>query len=173
MRMPTRAHDLDLAALRLGAGEGRRLSVETPIAPVTLGSERYQATPQPVAVQLEVSRMLGGGYALHMRFSCAIAGPCMRCLADAAPDVDVDAREIDRPGGGEELESPYVRDEKLDLAAWARDAFVLSVPLQVLCREDCRGLCAVCAANLNEAPEDHRHDAVPDPRWAKLRELGW
>jgi uncharacterized protein len=169
--MPVSANELDLAALRLAPGEGRRLTVEVPIAPVTLGSERYESVPARVAVQLEASRMLGGGYALHMRFSAAIAGPCVRCLGDAAPEVEVDAREVDRPGGGDELESPYVREERLDLGAWARDAFVLSAPAQVLCREDCRGLCAVCAANLNEAPADHHHDAAPDPRWAKLREL--
>jgi uncharacterized protein len=76
-----------------------------------------------------------------------------------------------RPGGGEELESPYVRDERLDVAAWARDAFVLSAPAQVLCREDCRGLCPICAVDLNQEPEGHHHESVPDRRWAKLREL--
>ena len=33
------------------------------------------------------------------------------------------------------------------------------------------GLCPVCAADLNEAGPEHRHEAAPDPRWAKLREL--
>ena len=90
--------------------------------------------------------MVGHGYALRLRFTAALAGPCMRCLTRAAPSVEVDAREVDRPGGGEELSSPYVHEETLDLAAWARDAFALSVPTQVLCRPDCAGLCPVCAA---------------------------
>ncbi len=59
----------------------------------------------------------------------------------------------------------------LDLAAWARDAFALSAPTQVLCRADCAGLCPVCAADLNEAGPEHHHEREPDPRWAKLREL--
>jgi DUF177 domain-containing protein len=95
----------------------------------------------------------------------------MRCLKHARPVVDVEAREVDRPGEGEELESPYVTDETLDLAAWARDAFALAAPVKVLCREDCAGLCPVCAADLNEADPEHHHDSTPDPRWAKLREL--
>lgn len=169
--MQAGASTLDLAALRLSPGEGRRLSVEVPIAPVTLGSERYAAAPPRVPAQLEVSRMLGGGYALHLRFSAAITGACMRCLGEAAPPVEVDAREVQRPGGGEELESPYVSEEKLDVGAWAHDAFVLSAPAQVLCREDCKGLCPVCAVDLNDEPEGHHHDDQPDPRWAKLREL--
>ncbi len=115
--------------------------------------------------------MTGGGYALRVRVSAEIAGPCMRCLGQASPRVEVEAREVDRPGGGEELDSPYVRDETLDLAGWARDAFALALPVKILCREDCAGLCPVCAADLNSAAPGHHHESAPDPRWAKLREL--
>jgi uncharacterized protein len=169
MAPPT--HDFDLAGLRLSAGEGRRLELEVPIEPLTLGSERYEAEPSQVPVELTVSRMTGGGYALRLRFDAAISGPCMRCLKPASPVIEVEAREVDRPGEGEELESPYVRDETLDLAAWARDAFALAMPAKILCREDCAGLCPICAADLNEAGAEHHHEAEPDPRWAKLREL--
>jgi uncharacterized protein len=95
----------------------------------------------------------------------------MRCLTTASPRVDVEAHEVDRPGGGEELDSPYVHEEKLDLAGWARDAFALAMPVKILCREDCAGLCPVCAADLNTAGPGHHHESAPDPRWAKLREL--
>ena len=70
-----------------------------------------------------------------------------------------------------ELDSPYVSEEVLDVTAWAHDAFSLAAPLKVLCREDCAGLCPVCAADLNEAGLEHSHESAPDPRWAKLREL--
>jgi uncharacterized protein len=169
--MAAQRNDLDLAGLRLAPGEGRRLEAEVTIAPLVLGSERYRAVPERVPVQLEVSRMLGGGYAMRLRFAAALAGPCMRCLADARPTVEVEAREVDRPGEGEDLDSPYVSDQTLDLAAWARDAFALAAPVKVLCRDDCAGLCPVCAADLNEAGPGHRHERAPDSRWAKLREL--
>jgi uncharacterized protein len=169
--MAAHAHDFDLAGLRLSAGEGRRLELEVGIEPLVLGSERYEALPAIVPVELTVSRMTGGGYALRLLFTAALSGPCMRCLKPAAPLLEIDAREIDRPGEGEELESPYVHDEVVDLAAWARDAFALAMPVKILCREDCAGLCPVCAVDLNEAGPEHRHEAAPDPRWAKLREL--
>ena len=169
--MPAQTHDFDLAGLRLTAGEGRRLTLEVPIEPLVLGSERYAAEPASVPVDLSVSRMTGGGYALRIAFSAAVSGPCMRCLKPAAPLVDVEAREVDRPGGGDELDSPYVTDETLDLAGWVRDAFALAIPAKILCREDCAGLCPICAADLNEAGPDHHHESEPDPRWAKLREL--
>jgi len=163
--------DFDLAALRLSAGEGRRLALEVALEPLELGSETYAAEPRLVPVELTISRMAGGGYALRLCFSAAVSGPCMRCLKAAAPLVEVDAREVDRPGGGEELDSPYVTDEMLDLAGWGRDAFALAVPAKILCREDCPGLCPICAVDLAQAGPDHHHEPEPDSRWAKLREL--
>jgi uncharacterized protein len=171
MSMAIETHEFDLAGLRLSPGEGRRLALHTPIEPLTLGSESYAAEPRQVPVELSVSRMSGGGYALRLRFSAQAAGPCMRCLKPASPRVEVEAREVDRPGGGEELDSPYVHDETLDLAGWARDGFALAMPVKILCRDDCAGLCPICAADLNAAPAEHNHELAPDPRWSKLREL--
>jgi len=174
--MASDTHVLDLGGLRLTPGEGRRLALRVPIEPIELGGQRYLARPQEgtsssVPVELGVSRMTGGGYALRLRFRAAVQGPCMRCLTDAHPPVDVEAREVEVPGAGEELDSPYVREETLDLAGWAHDAFALAMPAKILCREDCAGLCPICAADLNEAGPEHRHEPAPDPRWSKLREL--
>ena len=95
----------------------------------------------------------------------------MRCLDPAAPTFEVDSREVSQPGAADELSSPYVNDdEELALQQWARDALALELPAQIVCREDCAGLCGQCGANLNEDP-DHHHEAAPDPRWAKLGEL--
>jgi uncharacterized protein len=162
---------LDLDGLRLSSGEGRRFELATHVEPLTLGGEPYRVVPPAVPVWLDVSRTTGEGYALRLRFAASVEGACMRCLKDAAPRVEVDAREVSVPGGGEELSSPYVNEETLDLASWTRDALVLALPAQVLCREDCAGLCAVCAADLNEAGPEHAHERPPDPRWAKLGEL--
>jgi len=174
--MAARANEFDLGALRLSSGEGRHLELDVPVEPLELGGERYNAEPPQrgsagIPIVLDVSRMTGGGYALRLRFAAALSGPCMRCLKPAEPIVEIDAREVDRPGEGEELESPYVKDEQLDVASWARDAFALALPSKVLCREDCAGLCPVCAADLNETGPEHHHESAPDPRWAKLREL--
>lgn len=165
------AHTFDLSGLRLSPGDGRRLELQVGIDALELGGERYEARPENVPVVLDVSRMTGGGYALKLKLSATLSGPCMRCLQDAAPAVEVQAREVDVPGEGEELESPYVQGEVLDVAAWARDAFALAAPVKVLCKEDCRGLCPECAADLNEAGPEHRHERAQDARWAKLRVL--
>jgi len=81
------------------------------------------------------------------------------------------ARSISRTAD-EELTSPYITDDELELARWAHDALALAMPIQLLCRPDCRGLCPVCGVSLNDAdPAEHVHEAAPDPRWEKLREL--
>jgi uncharacterized protein len=169
--MPARTDDFDLGALRLVSGEGRHLDLGVALGSFSFAGEQYATEPALVPARLDLSRMTGGGYALRLRFQAAIAGPCMRCLEVAAPVIEVDAREIDQPGGGDELTSPYVEGEVLDLHAWAHDAYALALPAQVVCREDCAGLCPECGENLNVAGPEHAHEREPDPRWAKLREL--
>ncbi len=161
----------DLGGLRLGSGEGRRLELEVAQDPLELGGTSYSVAPELVAVTLDVSRTTGGGYALRLRLHATLSGPCMRCLEQATPEVAVDAREVELPGGGEELDSPYVDGELLDLRAWVHDAVALAAPDQILCTPDCAGLCPICAVALASAGPDHHHEREPDPRWAKLREL--
>ena len=168
--MPQRTDTFELAPLGLRSGEGRRLDLHVAIDAFHYGGEPYAVMPALVPVRLDVSRTTGNGYALRLRFSAALEGPCMRCLEPAEPAFEVDAREVSQPGGGEELSSPYVSEEELALGQWARDALALTLPGQLTCRADCAGLCSQCGANLNEDPE-HRHEAAPDPRWAKLGEL--
>ena len=170
--MPQRTDSFELGRLGLTSGEGRRLDLHAAIAPFDYGGQRYEVEPRLVPVRLDVSRTAGSGWALRLRFAAGVEGPCMRCLDPAARTYEVDAREVSQPGGGEELQSPYVRDEgaELDLEAWARDALALALPAQLACRDDCAGLCPRCGANLNDDP-DHRHESEPDPRWAKLSEI--
>ncbi len=166
-------HSIDLARFALRPGEGRRLDLVTDPGELELGGERYTAAGDSVDARLDLSRT-AAGYAVRMRFTAQVSGPCMRCLEDAEVTVEVDAREVDQPGTqDEELRSPYIEQDELDVGSWAHDALALALPLQPLCRSDCRGLCPVCGASLNDAdPEQHRHETEPDPRWAKLRELG-
>lgn len=167
----SRTDVFDLGRLRLTAGEGRRLDLEVALAPLEFSGERYEVVPATVPVRLDISKMTGGGHSLRIRFEAAVHGPCMRCLKDAEPTTEVDAREVDQPGGGEELDSPYVSSDELDIAQWANDAFVLALPVQVVCRPDCLGLCPVCGIDLNEAEPGHAHESAPDPRWAALNDL--
>ena len=169
--MAQHADTLDLGRIGLTSGEGRHLDLTVGLGELQFGGQAYSADPDSVPVRLDVSRM-PTGYSFRLRYSLRLAGPCMRCLEDAGHPVEIDAREIDQPGGeDDELSSPYVDGDELDLRAWVRDALVLELPTQIVCSEDCRGICAICGENLNAAGPEHEHEKPPDVRWAKLSEL--
>jgi uncharacterized protein len=168
--MGQRTETFDIGQLMLSSGEGRRLELEVPVEGFEFGGQRYAVPGEHVDAVLDVSHTTTG-YSLRLRFDTALEGPCMRCLENAGHRVEVDAREVDQPGGGEELTSPYLEEGELDVKSWARDALALALPTQIVCREDCLGLCPVCGENLNEAGPGHVHEREPDPRWAALREL--
>ena len=168
--MGQRTETFDLGRLLLSSGEGTRIDLEVPVADFEFGGQSYSVPGGTVDVTLDVSHTTTG-WSLRLRFGAALEGPCMRCLESAGHRLEVDAREVDQPGGGEDLTSPYLEEDELDVGAWARDALALALPAQIVCREDCLGLCAVCGENLNEAGPEHVHEREPDPRWAALREL--
>lgn len=163
---------IDLARLSLSHGEGARLELLVRLDPLELGGQAYAPEGELLEARLDVSRP-SNGYAFRLRLPLRIEGPCMRCLDGAAVETEVDVREVDQADtDDEELRSPYVKDDKLDLGRWAHDAAVLTLPTQILCRPDCAGLCPVCGESLNDAnPDDHEHESGADPRWAKLNQL--
>jgi uncharacterized protein len=163
---------IDLARLSLAHGQGARLDVPVALDPLELGGQTYLPRGEALETRLDVSRP-SSGYAVRLRFPLSVEGPCMRCLEEAAIETEVDAREVDQANTeDEELRSPYIDDDELDLGRWAHDAAVLALPTQILCRANCAGLCPVCGESLNQAdPEQHKHDTGGDPRWAKLKEL--
>ncbi len=163
---------IDLARLSLAHGDGVRLDAPIRLEPLELGGQAYLSGAKALEARVDVSRP-SSGYAFRLRFPLQVEGPCMRCLEDARVETEVDAREVDQADtDDEELRSPYVVDDELDLGRWAQDAAVLALPAQILCRPDCAGLCPVCGEPLNDAdPEAHKHSSAGDPRWAKLDEL--
>ena len=160
---------IDLGRLGLSSGEGASRDAAVAVDAVELGGQSYTARGAVVDARLDISRTTSG-YALRLRYDLRLEGPCMRCLDDAAHELSIDAREVDQPGGGDDLRSPYLDGDELDVRSWARDALVLALPVQIRCTSECRGLCGICGANLNEDP-GHAHERDPDPRWQKLSEL--
>ncbi len=162
---------VDLRALRLRPGEARQQTLDVELEPFVLGGQRYEATPASIPVELEVSQP-SGATVFDLRLRAHLSGACMRCLGFAEVDRTVSAREFHDPDApaADELRSDYVVDAELQLSAWARDALALEIPEQILCREDCAGLCPACGKDLNVEPHEHL-ERDPDPRWAALEEL--
>lgn len=111
-------------------------------------------------------------------FSGHLAGvardTCRRCLAEVETPVQEDLHLLYAESGGEDDEDPDVypidaRDNNLDLRPAIREEWLLAVPALVVCKEDCRGLCPQCGADLNAGACGCA--TVRDPRWDALRSL--
>jgi uncharacterized protein len=161
----------DLRRVRLRSGEELRDEVEIAVEPFELGGQRYLVVPGEVPAELRVARA-STGTVFELRFRARIHGPCFRCLEDAVLELPIAAREYQatQPGDSDELRTPYLADDRLDLTAWARDALALALPDQILCRPECAGLCPVCGRDLNRDPHEHE-EVHADPRWAELEKL--
>lgn len=167
-----RTTTVDLARLSLSHGEGKRIELPVELEPFELGGQTYRADPGAPVARLEISRP-SGGYAFRLQFPVHVEGPCMRCLEPAALDLEIEAREVDQEATeDEELRSPYVVDDELEIGRWAHDATMLALPPSFLCRPDCAGLCPTCGESLNDAdPAAHEHEQPTDPRWSALKDL--
>jgi uncharacterized protein len=160
----------NLRTLKLRSGEQFRDEQEIELEPLELGGQRYLPVPETVPGELAITRA-STGTVFELSFHVRLHGPCFRCLEDAVLDLPISAREYHaNVPEDDELRTPYVEDDKLDLSAWARDALALELPDKILCRADCAGLCPVCGKNLNDEPHDHG-EPEPDSRWAALAEL--
>ena len=156
---------------RLRSGEEYRDEIDLELDPFELGGERYIPVPEKVPAELAITRATTGTV-FELRFAGRMHGPCYRCLDDAVLEIPIAAREYQatNPEGSDELQTPYVQVDNLDLAAWSRDAVMLALPEKILCRPDCAGLCPVCGKNLNNEPHTHE-DEARDSRWAPLESL--
>lgn len=161
---------LNLRQVRLRSGEQYRDEHEIALEPLEFGGQRYIPVPDKPVAELTISRA-STGTVFELRFRSRLHGPCQRCLEDAVVDRSISAREYQATNpDADELRTPYVVDDSLDLSAWARDSLALALPEQILCRPDCAGLCPVCGADLNANPHEHAEE-ISDPRWAALAEL--
>ncbi|MEV6316389.1 YceD family protein [Streptomyces sp. NPDC051776] len=151
-------------------------------APEDLGIEVI-GVPGDAAVELDLRlESVMEGVLVTGTVRAPLKGECVRCLeplereleADfqemfSYPDADDRSRETESGDDAEDEDLLFLEDGMFDLEPVLRDAVVLALPLQPVCREDCPGLCPECGARLADDP-DHHHDAV-DIRWAALQGL--
>jgi uncharacterized protein len=160
----------DLRSLRIRSGDQARERVEIELEPLLLAGQAYEPRPNPVPADLAVTRA-SSGTVLELAFDLTLAGPCFRCLGDAELPVELRLREYQATKSEtDEDQTEYLDDDRVDLSAWARDAIALALPDQILCRDDCAGLCPVCGKDLNAEPHEHVEEHA-DPRWAALEAL--
>ena len=147
------------------------MSLKVP-APPDLGIEVLRVTEgSPVELDLRLEAVMEGVLVTGTAHA-SLDGECARCLEPISDDIEVRFQELfvyedHALPEDEDDEVSLLQDDLVDLEPVLRDAVVLALPFQPLCKEDCPGLCPECGARLADDP-DHAHDAAIDPRWAAL-----
>ena len=106
----------------------------------------------------------------------AVVVPCNRCAEDSRVDLDAKFDEYEEipHSPKQKIDDSHVVFERnapmLNLQAVAWEQLMLALPPNPLCRDDCKGLCPQCGANLNAAPCDCRQDGG-EPRMKVFRDL--
>lgn len=101
------------------------------------GLARVSRTPQGILVQCELTGQ--------------VPVDCVRCLEETTQDLKTVFSELYAFDSRSTTESNLIlRDDgNIDLEPLAREYMVLEIPISPVCRENCKGLCAVCGENLN------------------------
>lgn len=134
----------------------------------------------PVSWRGQIS-FVDPGYFLSAHLSYEQQLACTRCLQPVTQPIEADVELLllahgEHAGAGEyelaerDMSVVHVEGEAVDLRPLLIEQLQLNVPMRVLCRPDCAGLCPVCGTDRNLATCDC--EAAPaDPRWAALAAL--
>lgn len=170
---------IDIADLPQAAGSTKDVRLSVP-APDDLGTEVI-GVPRGSTVDLEAAlTSVDDGVLVRGRADLSLHGQCVRCLQDIDEERTVSFDELyylpeaaaaQAAEGDEEADDLFVlKGTSLDLEGALRDALVLQLPFQPVCRPECPGLCPQCGQRLDDLPADHAHEDL-DPRWSALSAL--
>jgi len=96
---------------------------------------------------------------------------CSRCLEKFEKDLELEISEtVSRNEQEDENIITLEEGDVLDIRDVVLNNIYLALPLKILCKEDCKGLCQNCGANLNHAQCNCVHDEV-DPRFSALKDM--
>jgi len=130
------------------------------------------------------------GVLVQGQFSVQLTSPCKRCLAEVVTEIPVpftlnlmsrarfeenEVEDDERSGRAgsfslEDVDQDWFDGKTIDFDPILREQLLLALPMQVLCREECRGLCSVCGQDLNVKSCGCELKAI-DPRLAKLKDI--
>ena len=127
-------------------------------------------------VKLTVTNLGGRKVKIELEGEVTLSLPCDRCLREVAETIsfqterEVDFSKSDEERAAELDETNFIDGYDLDVDAFVCEEILLGFPMKVLCQEDCKGICKVCGANLNEG-ECGCDRTELDPRMSVIRDI--
>ena len=112
------------------------------------------------------------GLLIQVKITTSIQASCVRCLEDFGQPLEVDFTELYTfaTHALPSTELIYPENGQIDLGPLVREYLTIEIPINPICKNDCKGLCPVCGGNLNQSPCDHEPEAI-DPRFSVLKSL--
>jgi uncharacterized protein len=145
-------------------------------APADLGLELI-SVPQGADLRLDLRlESVTEGVLATGTVTAPVTGECGRCLRPISDTLTVTLQELyaypdsTTDETAEDDEVGRIQGDLFDLEPALRDAVVLALPNNPLCRTDCPGLCSECGEPWDELPAGHSHRQL-DQRWAALNKL--
>ncbi|MBP3570259.1 MAG: DUF177 domain-containing protein [Lachnospiraceae bacterium] len=127
-------------------------------------------------VKLSIENLGGRKVKIGVETTVVLAVPCDNCLAEQRVEIPISSEvEIDFNMSEEDRvndlnETAYIDGYDLDVDRLVYEEILLGFPMKVLCQEDCKGICKVCGANLNQG-ECGCVRTEPDPRMSVIRDI--
>ncbi len=102
-------------------------------------------------------------------FQAMISAQCVRCLVDTQQPLVAEFSELYAFSSQVMSEADLIlrEDGNLDLGPIVREYMVIEIPINPLCKPDCKGLCTICGEDLNVNICEHQllgsaHIVIPD-----------
>jgi len=95
---------------------------------------------------------------------------CNRCLKEFKTEISLKINECFSNAESIPEDSYKFSGNDIDLTEMLTDVIITNMPMKILCKEDCKGLCNYCGSNLNHKECSCKNEAY-DPRLEKLRQL--
>jgi uncharacterized protein len=106
---------------------------------------------------------------VQLKCNCCLE-PFLLALQEEFSEEFIEGVYQENQGGQDEHEHSFFQGDEISLSELVHDHILLALPMRIVCREDCRGLCVKCGKNLNQAACNCEDDEG-DPRLAVLKQL--
>ena len=165
---------IDLSDVLSAEKKEKSITVPVEFTEISYHGNQYPVTAS--GVELNISNQGKKKLLIQMKFQASLMIPCDRCLEDVevvipvSEEKVVDLNSIEAEKKDDQDEFNFMDGCNLDVDMLAYGEISLAIPMKVLCKEDCKGICSVCGCNRNHVSCDC-DTTVPDPRMSAIYDI--
>ena len=168
---------MNLTDMFTSEGKVKKVSVPYERDSFCSTGNEYPITDRSEA-NLTLTNVASGRVLVEGELQLTLSVPCDRCLQSVAVPLTVTfLHEVTAPEGEGDISENASDEEQCFLSGYELDTdtlidneILIQMPVKVLCREDCKGICPTCGRNLNEG-DCGCDNFVPDPRMAAIKDI--